>query len=378
MASQGPLSAGTGTTSGSPAWSNPDRIVASDNSRTTINNLASLATTGTLISSQHGFSIPDGATIDGILVEIERHGTSGASDGIEDSSIRLATGGSAVGDNKATTATWPTVGAETYATYGGSADTWGRSWTAAEINASTFGVQLVAVNADAATRDARVDHVQITVYYTEAGGGAVEHLLTASATQAQSATSGLLATRRLAATSTQAQSAASAITATHRLTASASQEQAASSALTLTGVETITASASQTQAATSTLTATLRLAASATQAQAASSALTLVEAGGVTHQIAASATQGQAAVSSLTARKRLRLAAFQAQAATALLTGTWRLAASASQTQAATASLSVRGPRSPRVVALTGSDRASPALVGTDRQVTLQGSITDG
>jgi hypothetical protein len=169
MASQGPLSAGSGSTSGSPLWTNPGNITASDDTRATRANITAQTTTGVLTSESHGFTIPSGATIDGIVVEIERYGTGGS---LRDSSVRLTTGGTAVGDDKADTVNnWPILSGEAYATYGGATDTWGRSWTDSEINATTFGVNLVALNTHATnTRDAQVDHIRITVYYTEGGG----------------------------------------------------------------------------------------------------------------------------------------------------------------------------------------------------------------
>jgi hypothetical protein len=170
VASQGPLSAGAGSTSGSPLWTNPGNITASDNVRATRVNIAAGTTTGTLTSGTHGFSIPSGAAINGIVVEIERYGTGG---NIADSSVRLTTGGTAVGDDKASASAWPLLASEAYATYGGASDTWGRTWTDSEINATTFGVSLIAINTHGSnTRDAQVDHIRITVYYTEGGGGA--------------------------------------------------------------------------------------------------------------------------------------------------------------------------------------------------------------
>jgi hypothetical protein len=172
MATQGPLSAGTGASSGGgTAWGSPTVITASDDSKTTATNIpAASGLSATLISSQHGFTIPAG-TIDGITVEIER---SGDNNNIQDSSVVLRTGGAAVGSDKAATGVnWPTAGSEAYATYGGVADTWGRSWSVAEVNSTDFGVGLVALNANATnTRTARVDHIRITVTYTASGGGA--------------------------------------------------------------------------------------------------------------------------------------------------------------------------------------------------------------
>jgi hypothetical protein len=165
MATAGPLSAGSGATAGSSVWSNPTNVTASDDARATTTILAS-GTSGTLTTSSHGFTIP-AATIDGIEISIERSSTT--NNVINDSSIRLAKAGSAVGDNKATATKWP-LNTDSSATYGGAADLWGTTWSVAEVNDSGFGVVIIAANSDAgASRVARVDHVTITVTYTEGG-----------------------------------------------------------------------------------------------------------------------------------------------------------------------------------------------------------------
>jgi hypothetical protein len=49
-------------------------------------------------------------------------------------------------------------------THGGSADLWGDTWTAADVNASNFGVAISATDGTATL--ALVDHITMTVYYT--------------------------------------------------------------------------------------------------------------------------------------------------------------------------------------------------------------------
>lgn len=109
--------------------------------------------------STFGFSIPTGATIDGIVVEVYRAGSSTV-----DNSVKIVKGGSVTGTDKATGTAWST----SPATYGSSTDLWGTTWTAAEINASGFGV---AVSAAESAGQANLNHIRITVYYTEAASG---------------------------------------------------------------------------------------------------------------------------------------------------------------------------------------------------------------
>lgn len=78
----------------------------------------------------------------------------------QDYSVKLIKGGTIGGTDQAGTGSWPTTDA--YASYGNSTDLWGRTWTTADINASTFGA---AIAARVQNGTVRVDHIRITVYY---------------------------------------------------------------------------------------------------------------------------------------------------------------------------------------------------------------------
>ncbi len=168
----GPSNAGAGanvTGVGSVNWSNAGFIIADDTNYATA-TLGASATSRYLQGTNYGFAIPTGATINGIQVSIMRETsdvTLGAS--IDDNIVRLVKAGTIVGDNKATSADWPT--SMTAASYGGPSDLWGTTWTAAEINASNFGVVLSILNEGIVTsRTGRVDYMQITVTYTLSTG----------------------------------------------------------------------------------------------------------------------------------------------------------------------------------------------------------------
>lgn len=166
MSSAGPLLPTAGSDDaavGTLTWVNPTRITASDNSRSTC---VAAGQTHYLKGLDFDFAIPAGATIDGILVEIER--CSALADDCTDAVVKLVKGGSVVGDNKAAAGFWPAA-ADAVAAYGGAADKWGTTWAVADINAADFGVVLSVTNADAGAR-AQVDAYTITVTYTEAGG----------------------------------------------------------------------------------------------------------------------------------------------------------------------------------------------------------------
>lgn len=114
-----------------------------------------------------GFTIPSGATIDGVVAQITwRSANSGRSN--YELQIRICKGGSPTGNNKAantkSTTTYTTV------THGGAADLWGTTLTDSDVNASDFGLSVqYSTDVSQATR-AVLDCVQLTVYYTEGGG----------------------------------------------------------------------------------------------------------------------------------------------------------------------------------------------------------------
>jgi len=160
---------GSGTDGGgSYPWSNPGRICAADGSSAT--NSAGAGDevyTNLIVASYFGFSIPSGSSIDGIKLEIYRKSSaSQATRYTQDDEVKLLKNGNPVGDNKAGSTRWGASYA--IATYGGSEDLWGTTWTVDDINGSGFGAGLVgyidATGGAAVT--AYVDYMRITVYYT--------------------------------------------------------------------------------------------------------------------------------------------------------------------------------------------------------------------
>lgn len=176
MASQGPNSPGTAandTGVGTVAWSNINNIKVEDAAV----SYTSFSSGGTVYSNYakatgFGFSIPSGATIDGIQVDIKRKASiSNASYNASDNIVKMVKGGTVVGTNKAVAGNWSTTLA--YTTYGGATDLWGESWTDTDINGSTFGAVLSCkMFAIGKSYDSTYfDHIRITVYYTAGGGG---------------------------------------------------------------------------------------------------------------------------------------------------------------------------------------------------------------
>ncbi|OGH31288.1 MAG: hypothetical protein A3I54_01035 [Candidatus Levybacteria bacterium RIFCSPLOWO2_02_FULL_41_11] len=153
--------------SGDVSWSNASNVSASDNSRATVTIASSGDVSNYLRATGFGFAIPGTATINGVVVSIERSEANTQTATIRDSSLRLVKNNVIVGDNKAATSTnWPTSDAA--ATYGTTSDLWGTTWTAADINNANFGVVLSVGRTSGGDEQARVDHITITVTYTEA------------------------------------------------------------------------------------------------------------------------------------------------------------------------------------------------------------------
>jgi len=170
MASQGPYSPGTAANNSSvgiTSWSDVDNIK-------TENSIPSVSSgknqqTNYIKATGFGFSIPSGATIDGIIVEVRR--SRSAQYQTKDSVASIVVNGSISSSNKADTVTnWPTT--YTYKTYGSSSDVWGEALTSTIINASDFGFVLSCYNYRWGKNNstfANIDHIRITVYYTEGG-----------------------------------------------------------------------------------------------------------------------------------------------------------------------------------------------------------------
>jgi hypothetical protein len=174
-------SAGTGasvyTGVGNTAWFSTERIVASDDSRASANPNA-LSQTYQLRATNFGFvnDVPEGATIDGIEVRIERYGAAGAGGGtspILDEEARLVhgTAGSSadnIGTDQITDSLNVPTGAanEAYRTIGSATNKWGASLTAAMVRSTSFGVGYRANNGGSSQLGIFVDHIEMRVHYT--------------------------------------------------------------------------------------------------------------------------------------------------------------------------------------------------------------------
>lgn len=150
---------------GTSPWSNPTNIYTSNNVYAS-NGLDGDEVSYWLRATDFGFTIPDGATIDGIIVEIERRCNEeyGA-----DYAMQIVKGGTEQGTDHASLTEWPL--SDTYKSYGSSSDKWGLAWASSNINSSLFGASISVIYEDDPEFRATfyVDHIRITVYYTPAG-----------------------------------------------------------------------------------------------------------------------------------------------------------------------------------------------------------------
>lgn len=195
MASQGPNypTVGEAVTSGDAnevTWTTPGNIVDVDADEATITaaTFDSPDPSFYLVGRGYGFTIPAGATIDGITVEINRRSII-ANSGM-DTEVRLHDAvGALIGDNKGTGTVWPST--LTIATYGGATDTWNTGLSAAAllamVNDADFGVALQA-HANIVNADIGVSYIRVTIDYTPAADTALVGSSAGSSTAAGAAT----------------------------------------------------------------------------------------------------------------------------------------------------------------------------------------------
>lgn len=177
MASQGPKYPGTAVSdTGNPlgssiVWASPTQAGVDDGNYTTTTVVSVDDISEYLKCTNFGFTIPGGATIDGIVVEIERKCDTASA--FKDVSVKIVKGGTISGTDQSAGALWPT--SDTVATFGNSSNKWGLSWSPSDINSSGFGVAIYGQDNSVGSEQAFVDFVRITVHYT--AGGNVPRLM---------------------------------------------------------------------------------------------------------------------------------------------------------------------------------------------------------
>jgi hypothetical protein len=159
MPSQGPNTPGTAVDGGgSYAWLFPANAKVEDGTITSA-SIGPGNDSNVLTVSNFGFTAS--GVINGIAVSIKRQAS--AVNDVKDKIVSLTLSGSAnEGDNSVA---WPL--ALGFANYGGAADLWGVTPSAADINGADFGVNVQAHNGNGGSpRSGSIDVVIVTVYYT--------------------------------------------------------------------------------------------------------------------------------------------------------------------------------------------------------------------
>jgi hypothetical protein len=164
----GPLAPATVTTVAIPGssatWANTNNVSVSDDVYSGTGDIAGGAGSYTdyLVATNFGFSIPGGSTITGIEVIVERSDASGLT---SDYRVRIVKGGVIGSTEMSAGAAYGT--ADSYGLYGTPFDSWGETWTDADINAADFGIAVAAQrNAVGGSSAAVIDQILITVYYS--------------------------------------------------------------------------------------------------------------------------------------------------------------------------------------------------------------------
>ena len=160
---------------GTIAWSNPMNATSSDAIYAQTAPLSgNPGFSHYLEATNFGFSVPVGAMINGIVIEVQKkwdNTSAGAT--LVDSEVKVVKSNGSIGTvNEATTTqNWPAT--ETYISYGSSSDLWGETWLYSDINNSNFGVVVSAKGTGGGVLGnptADIDTFRITVYYTAANG----------------------------------------------------------------------------------------------------------------------------------------------------------------------------------------------------------------
>ncbi len=154
----------TGT--GTAAWGTTANALASDNAYSSATLGASVTSNYLVCTTPSGVSIPSGAGITGIEVNVERSSSSGAVGvNILDNAVYLVKNNVILDNlNKAQATVWTT--GDTVITYGNSADLWQNTWKVSDFSGA-FGVAFSAKNTGTVSANGRVDHIQIRIHYTQ-------------------------------------------------------------------------------------------------------------------------------------------------------------------------------------------------------------------
>ena len=160
---------GAGTGGGTVAWSNINNIKADDGSVASI-TLSSSEKSYALLAGDFNFGISPLATIDGLVISMERYAS--LSNSIRDVTIRLTAynGTYVLSDNKSNSDYWYTTLDPYYGngvvTFGSPSDLWDRTDGISVNILNNLEFHLVCENNNYSSATGYVDYVKATVYYS--------------------------------------------------------------------------------------------------------------------------------------------------------------------------------------------------------------------
>ncbi|MFA5392222.1 MAG: hypothetical protein WC306_00805 [Candidatus Paceibacterota bacterium] len=171
-ASLGPSYASTAvenTSIGTISWSNYNYATSTDNSKASVVLTKNSGISYYIKATDFGFSLPLNARIDGITVEWEKSDNlDGGLGETRDYAVRIVQEDTIGSTDQSNANNWTTT--DTFVSYGSTSYLWGLSWTAANINNSTFGAAIscrnTKISGGGAATTAYIDSVRITITYT--------------------------------------------------------------------------------------------------------------------------------------------------------------------------------------------------------------------
>lgn len=172
MATQGPKNPNiveTDNAFGTVDWTNPNNAKVSDNNRAAV-TFADSSDSYYLKATDFGFTIPTGSTIDGIKVEVEGHYEKSGTINFGNRRRQRIIKGGVIGSTAPSVENGIPITTDAYKIQGSATELWGLSWTAEDINDSGFGFAGsygISKSSGTGTQTTLVDHIRITVYYTE-------------------------------------------------------------------------------------------------------------------------------------------------------------------------------------------------------------------
>lgn len=177
MTSTGLTLPGTVTTAinggGSLDWTNPNNVKLDDGSYATCAPDATTTTfTYHLRVTNFGFSVPAGATINGVTFEVQANASNDAVAGnLRLRQSQLVKAGALTGTADTTVSNLTTSDANY--TRGSASSLWGATLASTDTNASNFGGDVYFDTTDVVARTISVDYFKLSVDYTAAAGGAM-------------------------------------------------------------------------------------------------------------------------------------------------------------------------------------------------------------